>query len=153
MIRLRCVFLARVAHKWCVLLSAFWDSQCQYVLVMFIYLHQLVKVVSAGCLYWKAIFFLFVVINILGEIFWEEANPVSQTCLLILASISGSYLQQLILCFLPNGGSLSFSFLLCSLIGILLYGRAVHSPPFMYLFVNLYHGGLMDVYFMLCVII
>lgn len=130
------IFLARIPQKWCcILLSASWDSRCQYVFISDVYLCHLVKMVSAGFLYWKGIIFLWL-INILGEILWEEAKPVSQTCPLILASVSESYLQQLLLCFLPNGESLFFSFLL-----------AVSSSPFMYLSNNLYHCALMNVFY------
>lgn len=46
-----------------------------------------------------------------------------------------------------NGDYLFFFFLLYLLIAILPYERAVPPPSFMYLFNNLYHCGLMDIYF------
>lgn len=52
---------------------------------------------------------------------------------LILASISGSFLQKLLLRCLPNGNFLFPSFPLHLLIGILLEGRAGLSSSFLYL--------------------
>lgn len=51
---------------------------------------------------------------------------------LILAFIGGSFLQQLLQWYLPNGKFLFLAFLLLLLIGILLYRRALLSPPFIY---------------------
>ena len=96
-----------------------------------VYSHQLVKVVSVGFLYCKAIIFLFVVNKYLGG----DTLRRYKSCFTNLPthfSIRLDLICKLLLCFLLNGDSLFFSFLLHLLIGILLYGGAVPSLPFIY---------------------
>lgn len=70
---------------------------------------------------------------------------------LVLAFINGSCLQRLCLWCLLHGDFLFLYFLLHLLVGILLSGRAVPSPPFIYLLYYFYQYGLMGIYFVLWV--